>query len=73
MRWIFFWSDHSKGEHDGAIAIIKWALTHEQLKADVVHMNSATHVVDFLRTNMSTNATGVYSLQSEISNAYFGK
>ena len=35
----------------------------EDLKADVVHMNCAAHVVDFLRTNMSTSAAGVYSLQ----------
>ena len=30
-----------KGEHDGAGAVIKRALTHEQLKADGVHMNCA--------------------------------
>ena len=39
MRWNFFGSGHGKGEHDGAGAVIKRALTHEQLKADVVHMN----------------------------------
>ena len=44
----FFVSGHGKGEHDGAGAVIKWALTHEQLKADTVHMNCAAHVVDFL-------------------------
>ena len=48
IRWIFFGSSHGKGEHDGAGAVIKWALTHEQLKADVMHMNCAAHVVDFL-------------------------
>ena len=35
----------------------------EDLKADVVHMNCAAHVVDFLRTNMSTSTVGVYSSQ----------
>ena len=60
----FFGSNgHGKGEHDGAGAVIKRAPTYEQLKADGVHMNCATHVVDFLRTNMSTSATGVYSSQ----------
>ena len=63
MRWNFFGSGHGKGEHDGAGAVIKRALTHEQLKADAVHMNCAAHVVDFLRTNMSTGAAGVYSSQ----------
>ena len=63
MRWNFFGSGHGKGEHDGAGAVIKRALTHEQLKADVVHMNCAAHVVDFLTTNMSTSAAGVYSSQ----------
>ena len=63
MKWIFFRSSHGKGEHDGAGVVIKWALTHEQLKADAVHMNCAAHVVDFLRTNMSIGAAGVYSSQ----------
>ena len=46
MKWIFFRSSHGKGEHDGAGTVIKRALTHEHLKADVVHMNWAAHVVD---------------------------
>ena len=45
MRWNLFGSDHGKGEHDGAGALIKRALTHEQLKTDV--SNYATRVVDF--------------------------
>ena len=61
MRWNFFGSGHGKAQHDGAGVDIKLALTHEQLKVDAVHMNCATHVVNFLRTNMSTSATGVYS------------
>ena len=63
MRWNFFGSGHGKGEHDGAGAVIKRALTHEQLKTDGVQMNCASDVVEFLRTNMSTGATGVYSSQ----------
>ena len=59
----FFGSGYGKGAHDEAGALIKRATTYEQLKADGVHMNCATHVVDFLRTNMSTSATGVYSSQ----------
>ena len=47
IRWILFGSSHGKGEHDGAGIVIKWALTHEQLKSDGVHMNCAAHVVDF--------------------------
>ena len=52
MRWNFFGSVHGISEHDGAGAVIK---------ADGVHMNCATHVVIFLRTNMSMSATSVYS------------
>ena len=37
-RWNFFGSGHGKGEHDGAGVVIKWALTHEQLKAYAAHM-----------------------------------
>ena len=62
MRWNFFGSGHGKGEHDGAGAVIKWALTHEKLNTDSVHMNCAAHVVEFLRRNMSTSATNVYSM-----------
>ena len=46
MTWNFFRFGHGKGECDGASAIIKRALTHEQLKVDGVHMNCVTHVVD---------------------------
>ena len=63
MKWIFFRSSHGKGEHDGAGVVIKRALTHEQQKADGVHINCGAHVVNFLITNMSTSATGVYSSQ----------
>ena len=63
MRWNFSGFGHGKGEHDGVGVVIKRALTHEQLKVDGVEMNCAAHVVEFLRANMSTNATGVYSSQ----------
>ena len=46
MRSKFFRSGHGKCEHDGVGAVIKRALTHEQLKVDGVHMNSAAHVTD---------------------------
>ena len=32
MSWFFFGSGHDKGEHDGAGAVVKRTLTHEQLK-----------------------------------------
>ena len=49
MLWSFFASGHGKGEHDGAGAIVKRALTHEQLKPDAWHMKCAKDVVDFLK------------------------
>ena len=61
MRRIFFGFGHGNGEDDRARAAIKWALTHEPLKTNGVHMNCVAHVVDFSRTNMSSSAIGVYS------------
>ena len=49
MIWNFFESGHGKGEHDGAGAVIKRALTHEQLKADGEVLKNAGDVVEFLR------------------------
>ena len=49
MLWSFFASGHGKGEHDGAGAIIKRALTHEQLKPDGWPMKCAKDVVSFLK------------------------
>lgn len=49
MCWNFFVSGHGKGEHDGAGAVIKRALTHEQLKVDGTPLKCAADVVYFLR------------------------
>ena len=49
MLWSFFASRHGKGEHDGAGAIVKRALTHEQLKPDAWTMKCAEDVVSFLK------------------------
>ena len=38
MTWNFFCSRHGKGEHDGVGAVIKRALTHEQLKQNSVRL-----------------------------------
>ena len=49
MLWSFFASGHGKGEHDGAGAVVKRALTHEQLKPDGWPMKCARDVVNFLK------------------------
>lgn len=49
MLWSFFASGHGKGEHDGAGAVVKRALTQEQLKPDAWPMKCAKDVVNFLR------------------------
>ena len=49
MLWSFFASGHGKGGHDGADAIVKRALTHEQLKPDARQMKCAKDVVSFLK------------------------
>ena len=48
MMWNFFASSHGKGEHDGAGAVIKRALTYEQLKPNGWQLKCAKDVVDFL-------------------------
>lgn len=48
LMWNFFASGHGKGEHDGAGAVIKRALTHEQLKPNGWQLKCAKDVVDFL-------------------------
>ena len=49
MMWSFFASGHGKGEHDGAGAVIKRTLTHEQLKPNAWPMKCAADVVAFLK------------------------
>ena len=60
MTHHFSSSRHGKGEHDGAGAIIKRHLTHEQLKPNGVKLQIATEVVMFLRETMSTGADATY-------------
>ena len=50
----FFCSSHGKGEQDGAGAVIKRALTEEQLKTDGVPMKCVADVVAFLRLKYSS-------------------
>lgn len=61
MTWSFFGSGHGKGEHDGASAVVKRALTHEQLKSDGVILRNATDVVDFLTKTMPHGACSSYA------------
>ena len=44
----FFVPSHGKGEHDGARAVIKRTLTHEELKLDGWPLKCAADVVSFL-------------------------
>lgn len=61
MTWSYFGSGHGKGEHDGAGAVVKRALTHEQLKTDGVILRKAADVVDFLKKTMSHGASSSYA------------
>ena len=47
MSWFFSASGHGKGEHDGAGAVVKRTLTHEQLKADGPKLTCAADVVAY--------------------------
>lgn len=60
MTWNFFESGHGKGEHDGAGAVVKRALTHEQLKTDGVDLKCAADIVAFLKDTMSTTTSTGY-------------
>ena len=48
MMWSFSASGHGKGEHDGAGAVIKRTLTHEELKPNGAPLKCAADVVNFL-------------------------
>ena len=52
MSWNFSASGHGKGEHDGAGAVVKRALTNEQLKSDGATLKNAGDVVRFLQETM---------------------
>ena len=60
MSWFFFGSGHDKGEHDGAGAVVKRTLTHEQLKPNGVILRCATNVVAFCQANLSQGAPASY-------------
>ncbi|MCO5599393.1 hypothetical protein L7F22_053495 [Adiantum nelumboides] len=75
MLWNFFGTGHGKGEHDGAGAVIKRALTAEQLDANGAKLQNAHDVVEWLTWKMAND--GKQSLFVEVkindvdrSNAY---
>ena len=47
MSWFFFGSGHNKGKHDGAGAVVKITLTHEQLNPNGAILRCAVDVVAF--------------------------
>ena len=53
MQWNYFGSGHGKGEHDGAGAVIKRALTSEQLDNKGAKLQNAHDVVEWLTWKMS--------------------
>ena len=53
MLWNFFGTGHGKGEHDGAGAVIKRALTAEQLDANGAKLQNAHDVVEWLTWKMA--------------------
>ncbi|MCO5593702.1 hypothetical protein L7F22_047719 [Adiantum nelumboides] len=61
MLWSFFALGHGKMEHDGARAVVKRALTHEQLNPDAWHMKCSKDVVGFLEHKFNDESchTGV--------------
>lgn len=58
MMHNFSASRHGKGEHDGAGAVIKRTLTHEELKPDGWPMKCAADVVNFLNMRFQPTREG---------------
>ena len=58
MMHNFSASGHGKGEHDGAGAVIKRTLTHEELKPDGWPMKCAADVVNFLNMRFQPTREG---------------
>ena len=52
MCWNLFGSDHGKGEHNGARAVIKRALTAEQLDVNGAKLQNAHDVVEWMTWKM---------------------
>ena len=52
MQWNYFGSGHGKGEHNGAGAVIKRALTSEQLDNKGAELQNAHDVVECLKWKM---------------------
>ena len=52
MQWNYFGSGHGKGEHDGGGAVIKRALTSEQLDNKGAKLQNAHDVVEWLTWKM---------------------
>ena len=72
MSWFFSASGHGKGEHDGAGAVVKRTLTHEQLKADGPKLTCAADVVAYCRANLSEGADACYaSKQRKIARVFW--
>jgi hypothetical protein len=63
LMWSFFGNDHGKSPHDGASAIIKRLIWHEQLNAHGEKLINAKKFVSFLCRELS------YHLES----SYMGK
>lgn len=53
MLWNYFGTGHGKGEHDGAGAVVKRALTDEQLDANGAKLQNAQDVVEWLTWKMA--------------------
>jgi len=55
--WSFFQAGHGKGEHDGAGACVKRALSREQIKfEDLVKFQDACKIMDWCSVNISTRS-----------------
>jgi hypothetical protein len=48
MRWNYFETTHGKGEWDGAGAVVKRALSVEQIQNPLRPLGNAGQVIDFL-------------------------
>jgi len=63
--WPFFGSGDGKGLHDGASAVFKWFLQHEQLDSHGVKLQNAAKVVEFFHECLSFRPKYLYFEKNE--------
>ena len=71
MVWNFFATGHSKGEVDGVGALLKRELRVEQIKLDIVRLQSASDIVAYLKSRLNRWHAGHPKLRQKVNNFFY--